>query len=90
MTEETKGGFTANKLVFALVLFIALGFLFNTALTYTQASNTQETLESRAQVGDESLRLNREQTEQMKVLLEEMKIIREKLENLEKSGKIIK
>jgi methionine-rich copper-binding protein CopC len=90
MTEEAKKSFTANKLLFALVLFVALGFLLNTIFTYSQTSLTQSTLEDRAVVGDESLKLNREQSEQIKVLLEEIKIIKEKLENIEKSGKLNK
>ena len=90
MAEGQNKLITVNKIVMALIVFLGIGFLTNSFLNYSQNATTQTTLEERAVVGDEILKLNKNQSEQIKTLVEKVTNVETKLENLEKAGKSIK
>lgn len=90
MDEESPKNFTINKFVIAIVLFIGLGFVITTTLSYYQGTSTQSVLEQRATVGDALFELNKQQSADIKLLTEKLDALTIKLENLEKAGKSIR
>lgn len=90
MDNETPKTVTGSKLVITVILFIGLGLILNSLLTSNQVTGTHTTIEGRAEVGNEILKLTKDQTEQIKILSNSVANVETKLENLEKTGKSIK
>ncbi len=51
MDNETPKTVTGSKLVITAILFIGLGLLLNSLLTYNQVTGTHTTIEGRVEVG---------------------------------------
>jgi len=67
-----------------------VGFLIESITSYTQRTTTQTTLQERAVIGDESLRLNKENNELIKQLNEKITNLENKLNNAENTGKPVR
>lgn len=90
VSDKRAGGFSVNKFVVAVLIFMALGLLIEAVTSYSQRTVTQTTLENRAVVGDENLRLNKENNEMIKQLKEQVNNLENKLNNGENTGKPVK
>ena len=76
-----------NKMIISLLIFLVIGLLVNTAFNYIDAYTAHNRTEQRAVVGDEILELNRTQSAQIKILLEKVTILENKIDNISQQQK---